>query len=391
VNAARNIASALLIAVSGVALFYVVRMAAFALPVQDFAQYWAAAHLITKNPYSLQQVMEFERSCLSLPVASPMAMRNPPWALLFVLPFRFISYPTAFALWDMFSFIVIAGCARAAWRLCTPEPSTVPALLSLLFGPTVALLSLGQFAILVLLGATLFLIMIDRKKDWAAGASLLLIAVKPHVALVFLLSIALWSFQSKRWRVLISAGSAVALASAVVVAMNPLIFSKYIEFARQFAREKTPYPNLGGALYDLTGHHGVAYLPQICGLVWLLFYWRRHRFDWNWKTHGLTALIVSVACSYYSFAFDEILVLPALMAAFAHGNRRIFLAGFVITDLAYAIYLSGVAKDLIHGPMFLFWTATGWLLTYALSLHSDSAESIAVRHQRTAVPEGHEN
>ena len=376
-RATRIIAGALLFTVLGTVLFLAARAAAIALPVQDFAEYWAAAHLITKNPYSFQQLTEFERSCRNLIVASPMVMRNPPWVLVFVLPFRLLSYQTAFGLWTVLSIVTVTGCARAAWRLCTPEPSTAPALLSLLFGPTVALLTLGQFAILVLLGVTLFLTMVDRDRDWAAGVALLFILVKPHVVLLFLLVIVLWTIQSKRWTVLISAGSAVAIASAIVVAINPRVFEQYLELAKQFSHEETPYPNLGGELYVLSGYHSVAYLPQMCGLLWILFYWRRHRLDWNWKTHGMTALVVSVACSYYSFGFDEIVVLPALIAAFAFGARGIFITGFLVTNLGYGVYISGIARSLIRGPQFLFWTATAWLLTYWLSQRSNSDSSRA--------------
>ena len=366
----------LLFAVLGSALFLAARAAAFVLPVQDFAQYWAAAHLIAKNPYSLQQVTAFEM-CRNLKLASPMVMRNPPWALVFVLPFCHFSYQTAFGLWAIFSVVAVTGCARAAWRLCTPEPSTAPALLSLLFGPTVALLTLGQFAVLVLLGITIFLVMIDRNRDWLAGAALLFISVKPHVALLFLLAIGLWTVQAKRWRVLLSAATMVAIASVIVVAINPDIFKQYVEFAKQFTSETTPYPNLGGELYVLFGHHSLAYLPQICGILWLLWYWRRNRSTWNWKTHGMITLVASVACSYYSFGFDEIVILPALMAAFSGGARGIFLTGFIATNLGYAIYISGIARNLIRGPQFLFWTSTAWLLTYCLSRRSDSWSSKA--------------
>jgi Glycosyltransferase family 87 len=378
VRATRTIAGALLFTVLGAVLFLAARAAAFALPVQDFAQYWAAAHLIPKNPYSFRQVTEFERSCQNLVVASPMVMRNPPWALVFVLPFRFLTYQTAFALWTIFSIVAVTGCARAAWRLYTPELSSAPALLSLLFGPTVALLMLGQFAILVLLGVTLFLTMVDRNRDWVAGAALLFILVKPHVVLLFLLAIGLWTFQSKRWKVLVSAGLTVAIASAIVVAINPHIFEQYVLLAKQFSSELTPYPNLGGELYVLSGHHSLAYLPQICGILWLLWYWLCHRSTWNWKTHGMLALVVSVACSYYSFAFDEIVILPALMAAFSNGSRGVFLMGFVATDLGYAVYVSGIARDLIRGPQFLFWTASAWLLTYCLSRGLNSSSRATV-------------
>jgi hypothetical protein len=131
--------------------------------------------------------------------------------------------------------------------------------------------------------------------------------------------------------------------------------------------ETYPYPNVGGLLFATSGHHVLALLPQLIGVVWLLFYWWQHRSDWDWKTNGMLVLLCSVACSYYSYPYDEILVLPALIAAFANGNRRIFLAGFVTTNLAYVVYLFQIAGKFGFGPLFLSWTATAWLLTYALS------------------------
>ncbi len=78
-------------------------------------------------------------------------------------------------------------------------------------------------------------------------------------------------------------------------------------------------------------------------------------------------LLVSVTCSYYSYPYDEILALPALIIAFVCGNQRAFALGFVVTDLGYAIYISNAAGHFGYGYMFLWWTALGWLSTYLLA------------------------
>jgi hypothetical protein len=158
-----------------------------------------------------------------------------------------------------------------------------------------------------------------------------------------------------------------ATASIIVVAMNPRIFAQYLDSATQFVHETRTYPNLGGILYLASGRHNLAFVPQLLGVIWLLWYWWRNRSAWDWKEQGLVVLLVSLACSYYSFPFDEIMAIPALMAGFAHGNRFIFLAGFALTNLGYAIYISNVAQSYQLTYMFLSWTASAWLITYLLS------------------------
>ena len=99
----------------------------------------------------------------------------------------------------------------------------------------------------------------------------------------------------------------------------------------------------------------------------------------------MTVLILSTSlCSYYSFPHDEILVLPALIAAFATGNRRAFLLCFIATNLGYAIYLSDTAGHLRLTYMFLAWTAShGWLLCFFFSLLK-----LIPREQATVLPKG---
>lgn len=364
---ASDVGAFLLIALMIGALFLGGMTAASALPVQDLAQYWSGAHLIRSNPYSQAMYAEWEHSHRVFTEGPPMVMRNPPPALLLVLPLRFMSYQAAFAFWDLLSIVVLTVCARLTFGMVSQENSIVPAVLAFLFGPTIALLMLGQIAIFLLLGVSLFLILIEKRRDWWAGVGLSLIIVKPHIALLFVLAILFWSVRNKRWSVILGGASTVVLASGIVGLLNSNVFAQYSAFIVEFSKEATPYPNLGGLLYVLTGRHILAYLPQIAGVGWLAYYWKKHRHDWTWNTDGMYVLLVSLACCYYSFPFDQIIVLPALMVAFARGNRRIFWSGYIAINIGYFLYIWGIAGRLGFGPMFLWWTYPGWLITFLLA------------------------
>ena len=338
-------------------------------PVQDMVQYWAAARLVTQNPYSLRLVWPLEKSVgARIGVNDPTFVnRNPPWALLFFLPLRWLSFRAAYASWTVFSLLVVVGCARVLWRLYTPKPSLVPAFLSLSFGPTICLLSVGQSTILVLLGITVFLWAVQQKRDWIAGSSLLLVSVKPHIALIFLLAVGLWAAYEKCWAVFIGGVSAVVTSTLVILIISPNILAQYLYFMSKFAQVGSPYPNLGGLISTATRVHALAFLPEVLGIVWLGVYWWQRRTTWSWTTNGLVVLLVTVACSYYSFAYDEVILLPAVLAAAAHGNRRILFIFFGLINAGYIFFLSGTAAKLGITYMFLWWTASAWLLTYLLS------------------------
>ena len=167
----QKILSFLLILFAGGMLFAAGFIASSALRVQDLAQYWAGAHLIRENPYSETLVTDFERSFGYSLQAPAMVMRNPPSALALILPFRYMSYNIAFAFWMLVSVIVVASCARVPSSLSGNSEPLAPAFLCLLYGPTVALLMVGQIPVLVLLGVTLFLVLSERKRDWLLAHS----------------------------------------------------------------------------------------------------------------------------------------------------------------------------------------------------------------------------
>lgn len=362
----RKLATAALLFFVCLLLFVAAYMAAGALPVQDFAQYWSAAHLVQQNPYSYELVSRFQNS-QGIHVDPPLVLKNPPWTIPFLLPLGLFSYRVAFAFWTLLSLIVLMGCTHALWRALRSTTAT-PILLTLLFGPAIVQIILGQWTVLVLLGITVFLIAAERRQDWLAGASLVLVLSKPHTALLFLVAVALWTLRYRRWRIVISTAFALLGTALVVELLNPHIWFQFLERTTLVVHETEAYPNLGGMLYLISGVHALGLLPELLGLVWLGFYFRKHRRTWSWWNNGTMVILCSVVFSYYSYPYDEILAIPALLFAFARGNssRYLFFTPFLITEAGYALYLTNVAGRLGYGYMFLWWTALGWLATFLL-------------------------
>jgi len=361
---------------AGGAIFFAAMICSYTLPVQDLAQYWAAAHLLPTNPYSLDLTSHFEQSAGIY--ATPLITKMPPWAIVTFLPLGLFGYHVSFGLWSVASIVVIGWCTFAVGRRVCQGTSIAPAILPFTFGPTFVLLMLGQYTVFVLFGAVLFSVFMHRKQEWLAGASLLFVVGKPHIAFLFLIAIACWIVYRRRWTILLSAFITLAGACILAVLINHHVFQQFRERSLLVVHESESYPNLGGILYSTFGLHSLALLPQALGVLWVLYYWTKNKSIWNWEYHGPVVLLVSVTSSYYSYPYDQILCLPALVVAFARGNRAAFLLGFVVTDLGYLAYISNVAGRFGYGYMFLWWTALGWLATYGFSQTSFLATSAGV-------------
>jgi hypothetical protein len=363
----------------GGAIFVAATMCSYALPVQDLAQYWAAAHLLPQNPYSMDLTSRFEQSAGIY--STPLITKMPPWALVTFLPLGLFGYHVSFALWAVASVVIVGWCTYAVGRNVYPGTSIAPAVLPFIFGPTFVLLMLGQYTVFVLLGVILFCLFIQHEREWLAGASLLFVVGKPHIAFLFLIAIACWIVYRRRWVVFLSGSITLAAACLLAVLINTQVFQQFRERSLLVVHERESYPNLGGILYSTFGLHWLALLPQALGMLWVIYYWTKNRAIWKWEYHGLVVLLVSVSCSYYSYPYDQILCLPALVVAFARGNRRAFLLAFAITNLGYLAYLSNVAGHFGYGYMFLWWTALGWLATFLLAQTNFLSTSKRVEQQ----------
>jgi hypothetical protein len=259
-----------------------------------------------------------------MPSAKPQLMLAPPWTLPFVAVMSLLPFRPAQAAWWTVSlslnclssiglWIYFGGVRRRAW---------VAILISLTFVPMGGAEFMGQITPLMLASMTAFLLCLKYEKHFAAGVLLLGVGFKPHLMYLFLLALLLWIFQTRAWAVLAGALTAYGSTMVATFLFNP---NSLDYFRETFGLATTAPCGIGWVLRETFGvqHGWLQFLPCVFGLAWFGIYWLRHRSAWDWRTHLLLLLIVSVASSPYCWYHDFILILPAVIALAVRGAYRL--------------------------------------------------------------------
>ena len=285
----------------------------------DTVEYWAAGRLnVTgQNPYDPTQLLLLERQA-GRPLEDPMMMWNPPWLLALVMPLGLLPYPLARAFWFLLHLgIVFFASVWIVKQRGTPSLAKqgLAILFGFSFGPTLYALKAGQVTPLMLLGLVGFLHCFRRRCWTAAGAAAALALIKPHLLYLFLAAVVLDALDHRRWGVLLGFGSTLALSSGLAMMANPRVWEQYLYAVTHYPPRDWATPTLGGLLRFFLGveHFWLQFLPPMLGLLWLIFYWDRHRQNWQWERHLPLLVLVSVTTAAYGWSFDLLVVMGAMI------------------------------------------------------------------------------
>lgn len=289
----------------------------------DFMTYWAGGKLNIsgENPYDPQK-----KEALQITLGDEATdddlisiMLNPPWAVTFVMPFGLLSYPTSRLAWLMFSIGAILLSVQLLWRFYNGprQQQWIAWVVIVIFAPSILVLRVGQISILILLGVTLFLYFtITHKNDWAAGAALAVIAIKPQVVFIFLLALLFWVIEQRRWKIFISSIVSVILLTLVAMLFNQQIIFQYFGMLRGSYIPDLATPSIGSYLRFFwlgTDKFWLQFLPTIIGGIWFIYYWRKKHRSWNWLDELPLLLLISLLTSSYSWTYDLVILLPAVL------------------------------------------------------------------------------
>src|SRR6516225_180403 len=341
------------------------------LGLADYIAYWSAGHqnAIGANPYSPEALLALQEE-LGWAEDFPNMMYYPPWTLPLVMPFGIVPYGISRLLWLFFHLGILLCCAERIWRFYNGPPETQlwVWIATLSFVPSLIVLKMGQIGPLLLLGLVGFLYFEKRGLDWAAGAALLLLAIKPQLVYLFGLATVVWVIDRRRWKVLGGGVLAVIGSVGVALAYNPFVLDQY-----RYALANPPSVNVTptiGALLRLAldeNQTWLQFVPTILGILWFPFYWIRQRQTWRWEDQAPLLLLVSfLTTAYGAWVFDiVILLLPLLQVAagvIRDGHRQLVafaLVGYVAIDGAsLAMNLMGATY-----PAFI-WMTPAILLFY---------------------------
>lgn len=341
---------------------------------RDFMEYWAASRLLAYggNPYSPEALFSLQQPA-GWDGAMPVIMWNPPWTLLFTLPFGLVSYTIGQFCWLFVHVVLILVSVQQLWRIYgnTTSPSRFPWLLALTYVPVIFVLVIGQISPLILAGLTAFLYFERRQKWFAMGASAAVLLVKPHLLYLFWIVFLLWVWQNRQWRV-VSGIVLIGLSAALM----PLLFDPQIYF-EYFALYKisdiprpldwlTPTARSAVRVFMGPSPAWLQYLPSVAAIVWVLCYWQQHKHAWHWREQIPLVTLVSVTTSFFAWTYDQVVFLPAIIEA-AIRIRQWPIPWYASWAVRVYILINGChmfQRIFIADELWYFWLAPALLVSY---------------------------
>jgi len=157
-------------------------------------------------------------------------------------------------------------------------------------------------------------------------------------------------------------------ANIVPLVFDAGIYGHFVEVHRSGDYLKPlelPVPTLRNVLRKFFGLEGwfFDFLPSAMGAVWLLWYWYRHKIDWQWAKQLPLVLLVSVTTSVYTWTFDHMIFIPAIIQVYGWFEHKSSI--FVVTFLVFnAFYLQ--MRYIVPVDFWYFWMAPSFLAGYCL-------------------------
>lgn len=329
----------------------------------DVVSFWASGRQIDHhaNPYDSAAILKTERSAGFSDSGVALIMRNPPSALLLVMPLGLLGSRIGSLLWSLMLLGALGISIHMLWVMHGRPNNMVP-LLAYSFGPALTCILSGQTALFALAGLVLFL-RFHEKRQVFAGLALWLCALKPHLFLPFGAVVLLWIFASRSYRILAAAILALVSSSLFASYLDPSVWTQYLQMARSSGIEREFIPCLGVGLRFAIRPQAMwlEYVPAAAGCVWATyFYWRR-RGSWDWMEDGAVLMLVSILVAPYEWPTDQALLIPAILVGV---YRATSWAQLGILALASAmVEVATLAGIGMHSLLYL-WTSPFWLAWY---------------------------
>ena len=366
---------ALMLVLIGIGLVYLFSESHH-LSTNDFFKYWSSSRInfMGGNPYSPEDLLQ-EQRLAGWNEVEPKLMEYPPWIFPLVIFFGVLSHTVAQLLWLLFEISILLYCSRQLWIWYKGplEKRWMALVIPFIFAPTILVLELGQITPLMLLGVIGFAYFIDHShNDWLAGASLVLVSIKPQLLFVFWIAVICWIIQQHRWKVLAGAGVSVLLLMFITMLFNPQVISQYLGMLQTNPVSMWATPTIGSYLRLFwlgTESFWPQFVPAVIASLCFLVYWLKFHDSWNWSRSLPILLLVTMISSPYTWTYDLVLLLPAIILGSVwlveNGKRwsTYLLSGFFllisIMDLALHTRLNDFWFIWV-APMMLIW----YLLVY---------------------------
>lgn len=351
----------------------------------NFLGYWAASNLLAhrENPYDQEALLAPERE-QGWQGAEPVYSWNPPWLHLILLPLGALSFRQAAALWFVLNPLLIGLSALLMWNVVSQRRGRAQLGLALLavflFSRSLHALLERQVNTLVLLGCAGFLTLALARRDLLAGAALVLVTVKRHLAYLLLPTLLLIGLLRRRWRIIIGFSACLILLVFLASWLFPYWGEAYLSLfdvpASPLGTTAYITPTVRGFTKALANFDVGAWPALICLTSFLILIPLRGR-DLSLPTVAGLSFIVGLPTAPFGWSTDQILLLlPILQIATL---SLVFIYAYALC--AWLVSYRDVAFLALPVMVGLLWA-----YTYRKLLGTGGATGTAVIESKNATP-----
>jgi len=187
--------------------------------------------------------------------------------------------------------------------------------------------------------------------------------MKPHLFLLLWPVILIECARKKNWRLLAGFGLALAGAATLPLFFDPHIWAHYQAAIHAEHIEGQYLANLSFLLRFMVPGHPVwvQAVPSVLGLAFCARYYWRRRQVWYWPEDGAALLLVSTMVSPYSWPFDQLLLIPAILHVSATRMGGKTLPFLAVVNAAAVVFLLRTVP--LSSPVYA-WSGTACLIWY---------------------------
>lgn len=330
---------------------------------------WALAHELYGNGYT----------------DNPVFIYPFPFAFFFV-PFSFLPIPVGEVVWLLVGEVLFIFCVALLLRNIDLSNLRRFGLLAISIGiflPVINVWWARQHSFLFFFFLTLAFVFIRDRKDWAGGAMLALLALRPGAVVFLIPAVLVWAALQRRWRIWWAGGLTGLALLAVSWLIRPGWPGVWFDYTVGESGKLYSYvsyvPTLWGMLTDLnfpgTALGKILVGGGITALMLAFSAW------WLWRNKqsnitSVTLLFVptSLFLSFYAWNYDQIfLLLPLLLSlglaekATKALKKRVWvltLSTMVILPYALRVVALGRGRDSLSALLALaVWALGLWLIS----------------------------
>lgn len=279
----------------------------------DFRPYWSSTVLLARgqdfgDPLAMDR---FEREQTGWQKPYTMLAWFAPTGNLIFLPFTIFPFDRAVHYWLLTNIIVVFSSAMILGRAARLK-RWVGVLAVFSFSMTMVALIAGQVNTLVLLGLALFFHFSAKQQGGAAGASLVLTTIKPHLVILALPLLLLDQARRRRWSVLAGFGGGILGCGLILFILNPSWVEYFIRLVSLGMETDRETPTLSGLLMT-AGMPGMGKFLWLGVLAVAVCLWWLNGKGWQVRSMVDLSLIAGFVVSPIGWSYDQIMLIVPLM------------------------------------------------------------------------------